>query len=175
MKKSLAIELKSVRSDGRFAGYASVFGNVDSQRDVVRKGAFLRSLRARSAPLQVLWQHQWNEPIGVIERIFEDAHGLYVEGRLMMDVARAKEAMALMKSGIVRGLSIGYTVKSSRRNPDSGVRELLEIDLWEISVVTMPANHAARVTIVKHAETMPDQALMAALARATAQLEICRD
>ena len=54
-----------------------------------------------------------------------------------------------MKAGVVRGLSIGYSVKRSRRNPDSGVRELLDLNLWEISLVTMPANEAAQVTVVK--------------------------
>ena len=172
MKKSLAIEIKSITSDGRFAGYASVFGNVDAQRDVVRKGAFLRSLTSRVEPLRLLWQHLWNEPIGVIERVFEDAHGLYVEGRLALEVARAREALSLMKSGIVRGLSIGYTVQRYRRNPDTGVRELLEIDLWEVSLVTVPANHAAQVTVIKQ-DAAPDKLqLIAALKRARNQLMI---
>ena len=162
-----ALELKSLSDDGRFAGYASVFGIVDAQRDIVRSGAFRRSLKSRSGPVQLLWQHQWNEPIGIIEKIFEDARGLYVEGRLLMDVARAKEAFALLKAGVMKGLSIGYTVKSYRRDPDSGVRELLELDLWEVSLVTMPANAAAQVTVVKQAN--PDMewtALTAALHKA---------
>jgi HK97 family phage prohead protease len=152
-----ALELKSLSADGRFAGYASVFGIIDSQRDVVHRGAFSQSLKARSGPLQLLWQHLWNEPIGVIDRIFEDARGLYVEGRLLMEVARAREAFALLKSGALKGLSIGYTVKSFRRNPDSGVRELLEIELWEVSLVTMPANVQAQVTVVKCADISPRQ------------------
>ena len=171
MKRSLAIEIKSVEADGRFAGYASVFGNVDAQRDVVRKGAFLRSLRERAEPLQLLWQHRWDEPIGAIERIFEDARGLYVEGRLLTHVARAKEALALMKSGVVKGLSIGYTVKHARRNPDTGVRELLEIDLWEVSIVTMPANHAAQVTVVKQCAPKEEDAFIAAINSAKAVIE----
>lgn len=148
-----ALELKALTEDGRFAGYASVFGMVDSQRDIVRHGAFLRSLKSRTQPLQLLWQHQWNEPIGMIETVFEDMRGLYVEGRLLMAVARAREAFALLKAGALKGLSIGYTVKSYRRDPDSGVRELLEVELWEISLVTMPANDAARVTVLKHHES----------------------
>ena len=85
----------------------------------------------------------------MIESLFEDANGLYMKARLLLDVAQAREAYALMKAGVVRGLSIGYSVKSAKRNPDTGVRELLAVDLWEISLVTLPANEAAQVTVVK--------------------------
>ena len=144
-----ALEVKTIDADGRFAGYASVFGVLDAQRDVVRKGAFVRSLASAVPPMKLLWQHRWDEPIGVITRLFEDARGLYVEGKLLLDVARAREAYSLMKAGVVKGLSIGYSVKQWRRNPDSGHRELLDVDLWEVSLVTMPANTQARVTVVK--------------------------
>jgi HK97 family phage prohead protease len=164
------LELKSLQEDGRFAGYASVFDVVDSQRDIVRRGAFVRSIKARSEPLQLLWQHQWNEPIGVIERMFEDARGLYVEGRLMMQVARAREAFALLKSGVIKGLSIGYSVKDYRIDADTGVRELLDLELWEISVVTAPANARAQVTIVKSANA--ESQLMTAITRAERTLRV---
>lgn len=157
---AFTLELKSLEADGRFAGYASVFDNMDSQRDVMRRGAFRASLKQRQYPVQLLWQHQWENPIGVITEIFEDTQGLYVEGRLLLEVARAKEAHALLKAGAMRGLSIGYTVKRARRDADSGVRELLEVALWEVSLVTMPANEAAQVTVVK------SQDALAALSRA---------
>lgn len=157
-------EMKSLASDGTFAGYASVFGVVDSQRDVVMPGAFKESLKNRTQPVQLLWQHQWESPIGVIESLFEDARGLYMKGKLLMEVAQAREAHALMKAGVVRGLSIGYNVKRSRRSPDTGVRELLALDLWEVSLVTMPANEAAQVTVVKSADELA--ALNVALVRA---------
>jgi HK97 family phage prohead protease len=142
-------EIKSIGVDGAFEGYASVFNNIDSQNDRVHPGAFKTSIKSRDKPVQLLWQHQWQSPIGTIISLFEDAHGLYVKGKLLLDVAQAKEAYTLMKAGVVRGLSIGYSVKRSRRNPDSGVRELLDLNLWEISLVTLPANEAAQVTVVK--------------------------
>ncbi len=144
-----SFEVKSLGVDGRFAGYASVFDVVDNQRDRVRAGAFRKSLSGRKSPVQLLWQHQWENPIGVIERMFEDAHGLYMEGRLLMDVEKAREAYALLKAGALRGLSIGYQSKQARRDPDSGVRDLLEVELWEVSIVTLPANAEANVTVVK--------------------------
>ncbi|WP_446893601.1 HK97 family phage prohead protease, partial [Acinetobacter sp. NS4_7] len=81
-------EVKSLQADGTFAGYASVFGIVDSQRDIVLPGAFSHSLKSRKQPVQLLWQHQWESPIGSITKLFEDARGLYVQGKLLMEVAR---------------------------------------------------------------------------------------
>jgi HK97 family phage prohead protease len=143
------LEIKSLDANGRFAGYASVFDVIDSQRDMVLRGAFKNSLAVRLGQIKLLWQHQWEEPIGVLMKIFEDEKGLYVEGLLLMEVARAREAYALLKAGAVNGLSIGYTPGRWLRDPDSGVRKLQSIDLWEISLVTMPANPAAKVTVVK--------------------------
>lgn len=159
-------EVKSVAADGTFEGYASVFNNIDSQRDRVHPGAFKASIRNREKPVQLLWQHQWDKPIGVIAALFEDARGLVVKGKLLMEVAQAREAYALLKAGVVRGLSIGYSVKRSRRNPDSGIRELLDLNLWEISLVTQPANEAAQVTVVKTRVTDDMEALARVVDRA---------
>ncbi len=146
---SYSFEIKSLAEDGSFAGYASVFHVVDSQHDVIEPGAFRKSLSTREQPVQLLWQHQWAEPIGVVEALFEDARGLFVKGRLLMEVARAKEAYALLKAGVLKGLSIGYNVQKARRDPDTGIRTLQEVELWEVSLVTFPANEAAQVTVVK--------------------------
>ena len=107
---SYPFEVKSIAADGSFAGYASVFHVVDNHRDIIEPGAFRTSLKSRKDPVQLLWQHQWEEPLGVIESLFEDARGLFVRGKLLMEVARAREAYALLKSGVLRGLSIGYNV-----------------------------------------------------------------
>lgn len=163
-------EIKSLAADGTFEGYASVFGIIDTQRDRVHPGAFKSSINHRDKPVQLLWQHQWDKPIGVITALFEDARGLYLKGKLLLEVAQAKEAYALLKAGVVRGLSIGYSVKRSRRNPDSGIRELLELNLWEISLVTQPANEAAQVTVVKAQESNDANALMRAMHHAVTAL-----
>ena len=151
-KISAMLELKSIDAEGRFAGYASVFDVVDNQRDIVLPGAFAQTIRDRAPQIKLLWQHQPEEPIGVIETLFEDARGLYVEGRLLLDVARSREAFALLKAGAVSGLSIGYSPVRYTIDPDSGVRRLAEVDLYEVSLVTFPANQAANVTVVKTAK-----------------------
>ncbi|MBN8542789.1 MAG: HK97 family phage prohead protease [Alphaproteobacteria bacterium] len=143
------LEIKTLSEAGAFAGYASVFGVVDSQHDMVMPGAFAFTLEKRAGQIKLLWQHLWDEPIGVLTTIFEDARGLYIEGQLLMEIARAKEAYALLKAGVVKGLSIGYTPGRWKHDPDTGVRHLQSVDLWEISLVTTPANAAAQVTVVK--------------------------
>jgi len=143
------LNLKSLDEQGRFAGYASVFDVVDNQRDRVVSGAFSRTLQGRIGAIKLLWQHLQGEPIGVFERMFEDEVGLYVEGRLLLSVQRAVEAYALLREGAIGGLSIGYSPVRYHLDPETGIRTLLEVDLWEVSLVTFPANDAAQVTVVK--------------------------
>lgn len=150
-KLDFDLQVKSLDAAGRFAGYASIFDVVDSQKDIILRGAFAETLKGRISEIKMLWQHQQNEPIGVFERIFEDARGLYVEGKLLLDVVRAREAYALLKEGVVSGLSIGYSPINYRLHEKTGVRLLSAVELWEISLVTFPANEAAKITIVKQA------------------------
>lgn len=135
---------------GEFKGYASTFGGPpDAYGDVIAPGAFAGSLaehRAAGTMPSLLWAHDPSEPLGRFKAMQEDAHGLAVDGRLTLDLQRAKDAHALMKDDAL-GLSIGYrTIKSEHRN---GVRVLTSLQLFEASLVAMPANPAARVTSVK--------------------------
>jgi len=126
-------------------GYASLFDVADHHHDVVAPGAFRASLKARGAGVRMLWQHDPAQPIGVWTRLIEDERGLYVEGRLTPEVARAAEAWALIRAGALDGLSIGYNTVRAAADPDTGVRRLLEIDLWEVSLVTFPACPGATI------------------------------
>ena len=144
-----SLSLKSLDAKGKFAGYASVFDVVDSQKDIILRGAFAQTLKGRVSDIKMLWQHQQNQPIGVFEKMFEDTRGLYVEGKLLLDVAKAKEAYALLKEGAISGLSIGYSPIKWRIDEKTGVRLLAQVDLWEVSLVTFPANDAAKITVVK--------------------------
>ncbi len=144
-----ALSLKQLDEEGEFAGYASIFDTVDGQKDIIRPGAFSRTLGEKSHNIKLLWQHKADEPIGVLNRIREDVKGLYVEGRLLLDVQRAREAYALLKSGAINGLSIGYSVREFEFDSDSGIRTISDMDLWEVSLVTFPANSEAGITAVK--------------------------
>jgi HK97 family phage prohead protease len=143
-------DLKRVEADGTFAGYASLFGEVDLGQDLVMPGAFRDSLRARGTQgVKLLFQHDPNEPIGVWLELYEDGKGLFARGRLMPEVARAREVLSLMRAGALDGLSIGFRTVKGRTDPKSGVRLLHKIDLWEISIVTFPMLPEARVATVK--------------------------
>jgi HK97 family phage prohead protease len=140
---------------GAFDGYASVFGVVDSAGDMIMSGAFANSLQRRGASgVKMLWQHQASEPIGVWTKIVEDRRGLRVEGQLDLSVTRAREALSLMRSGAVDGLSIGFKTKRATLDKQSGLRKLFEVDLWEISIVTFPALAQARIESAKRREAM---------------------
>jgi HK97 family phage prohead protease len=167
-----ALQLKSLNEEGRFAGYASVFDMVDNQKDIIQRGAFAKTLRERAGGVKLLWQHQMDEPIGVIERLFEDNRGLYVEGRLILSVARAREAYDLLKSGAMEGMSIGYTPVRFDYEPNTNIRRIHEIALWEVSLVTFPANAHAGVTVVKSGEQPLLLELADALERASMALAV---
>ncbi|USO01477.1 MAG: HK97 family phage prohead protease [Alphaproteobacteria bacterium] len=151
-KVSPPVLIKSLDSRGNFFGYASVFDWIDRQGDTVAQGAFSHSLKKwhmqKKMP-KMLWQHKHHEPIGKWTFMGEDPKGLYVEGRLLMDVGRARSAYALMKEGVLDGLSIGYEVKKSYQDQTTKARVLTEIDLHEISLVTFAANEKAKVHHVK--------------------------
>lgn len=157
LHKQIAFKAEAVKDDGTFSGYGSVFGNVDSYREIVAPGAFKASLAAIASagdPLPALWQHQPDKPIGGYTSLKEDDHGLYVEGFLLKDdVQLAKEAYALMKRKLVKGLSIGYYVRADSYDEKTSIRTLTELDLREISPVTFPANDKAQVENVKTALT----------------------
>lgn len=147
------LSVKAAGDDGQFTGQGSVFGEVDSQNEVVAPGAFTDSLReitAKGRKVPALWQHRSDQPIGIYDSLIETGTGLELKGRLLTkSVALAAEAFALMQAGAVTGLSIGYRVRESTRDEQTGVITLTKLDLLEISVVTFPANDLARVDAVK--------------------------
>ena len=163
-KLDYPLEIREVREDGTFTGYGSVFGNVDAYGDIVEAGAFAKSIEKKKPAL--LWQHDPTQPVGVWEELSEDKHGLLMRGRLLIGkVAKATEARELLKVGAISGLSIGYMPvkweydkdpRDSDEKAKRTVRRLKEIDLWEVSLVTFPANDAARVTGVKNLATIQD-------------------
>lgn len=128
----------------RLAGYAALFGIADGAGDVIRPGAFARSLEERGAvPLPLYWQHREDQPIGTVTLAAEDGKGLRVIARIDNLHSRAATALARREAS---GLSFGYRARGWRPLPEGRVLE--DIDLFEISLVTHPLQHGARVHMV---------------------------
>jgi HK97 family phage prohead protease len=155
----------SLGLDGAIEGYASLFGEIDQARDMVMPGAFAQTLKARGLrKIPMLFQHDPSEPVGVWLELREDFRGLKARGRLIPDVARARELLSLLKAGAIDGLSIGYRTVRGQIDPKTRVRRLYQVDLWEISIVTFPLLNGARVSAVK--DTAPKQSRLRAAAEA---------
>lgn len=163
---SCAMQVKAVGGDGVFIGYASIFGHIDQQNEIVAPGAFARSLkqwRMQNRTPAMLWMHDPTLPIGLWVSVREDTNGLHVEGRLALRTQKGAEAYELLRLGALTGLSIGYRVVASRIDAKRKARVLTDVDLFEISLVTFPANEAARVSDVK--SPTPQQELREAAKR----------
>lgn len=153
--RTFPFHVKQVGTDGTFSGYASVFDKIDYYGDVIRPGAFAKSLavwkdQGKYPPL--LWQHMSYMPIGPHLNMVEDGHGLYVEAELLKDdVQQAREAYALLKRKVISGMSIGFDIPDGGMEFDGklNVWNITEVDLWENSLVTFPANEGAQVDEVK--------------------------
>lgn len=127
----------------RLAGYAALFDVPDGARDTIRPGAFAATLAARTAPLPLYWQHRPEQRIGWVEQAREDTRGLRVIATIDNPDSRSA---ALLRARAVTGLSFGYRARAARHTPHGRVLEA--IDLIEVSLVTHPLQHAARVHFI---------------------------
>jgi hypothetical protein len=135
---------------GVFTGYASLFGRRDGAGDIMMPGAFAASLKKRGPKnIRMLFQHDPGEPVGKWSEIRETGRGLYVRGVLNTRVQRGRELLALLEEGGLDGLSIGFRTIRARNERSIGARLLLEVDLWEISLVTFPMLEGARIETLK--------------------------
>ena len=146
------LEVKADESTGRIEGYGAIFGNVDGNGDIVAPGAFevtLAQMAETARKLPMLWQHDAADPIGVWESTVADDVGLRVAGTVLRETTRGRDVFAFLRHGAVQGLSIGYLTRDASVDRQTGIRTITEAELWEVSVVTFPANAAALVDSVK--------------------------
>ena len=131
-----------------FSGYASVFGGVDSYGDTIVRGAFKETLTDRSTPVMMFFGHSPGRVLGKWTSLQEDESGLYVEGELTPGNTDSDNTLALLKHGALSGLSIGFNIPAGGSSmTDDGRRVLKQIDLVEVSIVSMPADSSARVDL----------------------------
>jgi HK97 family phage prohead protease len=152
LQKTLKLDDCQIKAEGdgaTFAGYASVFGGVDSVGDTILKGAYEHTLRKHGKPKMFVQHDSYSLPVGKWTTVKEDDKGLWVEGEFTPGMARAEEARAALKHGTVDGLSIGYMLKAEDfEHMDDGTRIIKRVSrLAEVSIVTFPADGAARVDL----------------------------
>lgn len=133
---------------GEFVGLASVYGVKDLHNEAVMPGAFTKTIAERGGRIKLLYQHDVTRPIGIGE-VSDSEAGLILRGRLAMNTAGGREAYEQVKAGVIDSLSIGFdTIKEKVVDK---VRQILEIRLWEVSLVTFPANTLATISAIKAA------------------------
>jgi hypothetical protein len=145
--QSFSFETKDLNEKGEFSGLASVYGVIDQQNDVVDAGAFTKTL-ASGPERPLLWQHRPGDPIGLCN-LRDTGKALALTAKLCLEIQQAKEAYALLRDGVVKGLSIGFQTIEAKNI--GGVRHLTQLKLFEVSLVTFPALPDALVTGVKTA------------------------
>lgn len=162
---------------GEIAGYASIFNEEDRINDIVLPGAFTKSLKEKKAArLPMLVGHVQRIPVGVWTELVEDRKGLRVKGKIDIESPDGGQLHRVLKMGAEIGISIGYraVVHEYQTDPKTNdtKRLLKQVDLYEISLVTIPCCDGARVTSVKHvaAEAPEDTARRAAIALAHKQI-----
>lgn len=149
VRRALPIDTKSLTEEGIISGYASRFDEVDSYGDVIAKGAFKKSLK-KTGPVRVkmLYGHDPQKLVGKWTKLEEDGVGLAATGQVFKSLALGEETLFLVKEGVLDGLSIGFRIVNSDRQAN-GTRIIREIDLLEVSIVSIPALASARITNVR--------------------------
>lgn len=170
------LTIKSHQPDGFFCGYASVFHLKDHHGEIITPNAFKKSLeqwKAKGSMPKLLWQHDQTQPIGIWHEIYEDHYGLFVKGQLLLDLQQAREAYALLKAGVIDGMSIGFRPVKTRQYGKGQDRYIEEIDLQEISLVTFAANQQAKVTAVKTFDAKAGTPLIEQLRQLSHLIQCC--
>lgn len=139
-------ELKADADARTVEGWASTFGNVDSDNDIIAPGAFMESLKGRMP--KMLWQHNSGQPIGVWTQAQETAQWLYVKG-VISKTQLGNDVYQLAQDGAIDSMSIGFAIEKYSLDATTGTRTIQQCDLWEVSLVTFPANEMAKITGVK--------------------------
>ena len=162
-RKSIILSKAEIETDeaGTIEGYASVYYGTDSYNDTIIKGAFDDCVNAEEKPKMFFNHDRYSVPIGKCEEVTADDRGLYVKGKLNLEISQAKDVYSAVKAGDIDGFSVcmmidpaHYTLKDASDQWGGGFIEHVEA-LPEISVVTFPADKSARIAKVKSADFEP--------------------
>ena len=134
--------------EGIVMGYASKFGNIDSDIDIIQKGAYSKTLSERGDRIKFVYQHDMSRPLGKPTKMEEDDNGLYVEAKIS-DTSLGRDVKTLIEDEVISEFSVGFSPIIDEFNKDTGIRTIKEIKLYEFSLVTLAANQEAIVTGIK--------------------------
>jgi len=151
-RKTLEIKFKQesfVEDDEyyTFSGYGAVFDNIDLGKDRIKQGAFATSLKEMTPKL--CYQHDMAQPLGKFTEVREDTYGLFVKGIMPKANRQCRDIAALIKCGAIDSMSIGYSTVKYAYDEDSDILDLIELKLYEVSLVTLPMNPKATLTAFK--------------------------
>ncbi len=136
--------IRSEKGNGRFFGYASVFNVEDLHGDVILPNAFAGN---DVSSVKLLWQHNASEPIGRVLNLVQTQYGLLIEGQIIESTEQGKDIINMIADGVIDGLSIGFEIVEAEKL--EGKRYISKVKLWEVSIVTFPANPEARIGELK--------------------------
>lgn len=136
---------------GIVKGYGSVFGNKDSDDDVIMPGAYTKTLQEHGGRVKYIYQHDITKPIGKMTELGEDDKGLYFTAEIP-DTALGRDVMKLIKAGVITENSVGIMPVVKNWHEEDKTRYIKEVKLYEVSAVTMAANEQAMIHDVKSEE-----------------------
>lgn len=155
--QSFEFRVANIARSGEIEGLGAAFGNVDSYGTMIVPGAFKQTLlqhaQNKTRPAMLL-HHKLDRPIGTWHELRETSEGLEVSGKISTDTRDGQEAYALARDGALTGLSIGFRIKEKQQLKTA--TEILALDLFEISMVSIPANDKARLRRVNSFGTVRD-------------------
>lgn len=160
-KKAFSYELKAIHEEGNLyiEGYAAVFGNIDSYRDIIQKGAFLNTISGKNGKrIKLCYQHDFDKVIGKIVELREDEKGLFFKAKVS-NTALGKDVSILISDEALDEVSIGYRTKSYIYDEANEIRTITDLDLYEISLVSRAANEEATVTGTERKDEQKDKDL----------------
>ncbi|MCJ8298923.1 MAG: HK97 family phage prohead protease [Pseudomonadales bacterium] len=146
-------------SQGIVKGLGSVFGNVDSDGDIMMKGAFTKSIQENSHRIKYLYQHRLDKPVGKMEELFEDSTGLNFVAKLALKTRLGKDVFEMIKAGVLTENSVGFQTIKQNYNKVEKVNRITEVKLYEISAVTVAANPLAFIEEAKEEDVVKEQLL----------------
>lgn len=150
---SFAWEVKGIDDAGHIEGIAAGYGNVDFGGDRILPGAFKDALLGRKSVPMLLF-HDHHRPVGRWTEFLETDEGLFAKGKISTKTRDGGEAYELAKDGALAGLSIGYDCPPEGKRMAGKVRELLKLDLHEVSLVSIGMNPRAQIHGVKDMENL---------------------